>query len=518
MYCHTQSYAEESIYDWHQSPVNSSLMVHGGSGLIQTPTSRMLTNADLVMSYTDNNEYRFWSATLQLFPWMQSTVRYTDVRTQLYSPFPGFSGDQTLKDKGIDVRFRLLSESYLLPELSVGFRDFGGTGFFESEFVGLSKKIGPVDLHLNIGWGYLGRNANISNPLCNLNEDFCDRPGGFDGLGGKVDYQRFFKGTASLFGGLEYQTQWQPLRIKIEYEGNNYSLDRAGVLKQDSKWNFGAAYKWKNFDFSLNYQRGNTIGFGINYNFNLDTIKQTKVDNTPRPLGDKKNEFGLKDIARTRLTQDLLYEAGFALNTSHLTNEEIMVFGQQFNYRNNDEAIERVGRILASELPDSIKTYRIVQTSGTLPMVETEIDADAFKSHAAHQTIKADLKSSYQRQDLSSDSLDYYKPNQVSGFYTGIESFWIQMFGSPEAFYLYQAGVLLNAGYSFNGKTSLSGNLKVNLFENFDKFNFTRDTQNSSLPRVRTDVRDFPLIFGYPIHILLHRSALWVKSCFGCHV
>ena len=165
MYCHTQSYAEESIYDWHQSPVNSSLMVHGGSGLIQTPTSRMLTNADLVMSYTDNNEYRFWSATLQLFPWMQSTVRYTDVRTQLYSPFPGFSGDQTLKDKGIDVRFRLLSESYLLPELSVGFRDFGGTGFFESEFVGLSKKIGPVDLHLNIGWGYLGRNANIRTPF-----------------------------------------------------------------------------------------------------------------------------------------------------------------------------------------------------------------------------------------------------------------------------------------------------------------------------------------------------------------
>lgn len=483
--------AQETPETWNKTPFGSSLMVHGGTGLIQTPTSRMLTDGDLRVSYTDNDEYRFWSVTLQLFPWMQTTVRYTDVRTRLYSPFPGFSGDQTLKDKGIDAKFRLLTESYYLPEVSVGFRDFGGTGFFESEFIGLSKQMGNFDFHVNMGWGYLGTSGNTSNPFCDLADSYCSRPGGFSGLGGKIDYQRFFKGSASVFGGVEYQTPWQPLRLKLEYEGNNYINDRAGALVQDSKWNIGAAYSWNDFDFSVNYQRGNTIGFGVNYNFNLHTLSQTKIDSPPRPLTNKKNNFTMKQIDRTKFTQDLYYQAGFAVSTSHLSEADVTLYGQQMNYRNEDEAVERVGRIMASELPDSVKTYRIVNTIGAIPLVETVIDADEFKKQARYQTLEPNLGSSYQRQDISPPSLENYQPKNTSGFFTGIETFWIQTFGNPEAFYLYQAGVLVNGGYSFDGKTSIAGAIKVNLFENFDKFKFTTDSASSSLPRVRTNVREY---------------------------
>ncbi|WP_158973025.1 YjbH domain-containing protein [Paraglaciecola sp. L3A3] len=466
-------------------------MVHGGTGLIQTPTSRMLSDGDLIASYTDNDEYRFMSATIQLFPWMQTTVRYTDVRTQLYSQVDTFSGNQTLKDKGIDVKFRLLKESSYFPELSVGFRDFGGTGFFESEFIGLSKQVGKIDFHLNMGWGYLGTDNNISNPLCELKDTFCHRPLGYTGNGGKIDYQRFFKGTTSIFGGIEYQTPWQPLRLKLEYEGNNYVTDRAGQLSQDSKWNIGAAYLWNGFDFSVNYQRGNTIGFGVNYNFNLHTIKQVKYDRPPRDITKIKNDFNMDRVDRTRLTQDLLYQGGFAVSTSHITADTFTLYGQQTSYRDKDEAIQRVGRIIASELPESINQYKIVNTSASVPIVETVINADEFKKHAKYQTVKPDIKSTYWRQGLSQDSIDNYNPTNNSGFFTGLETFWIQTFGNPEAFYLYQAGVLLNGGYSFNGKSAISGTLKVNLFENFDKFNYTSDGGESTLPRVRTNVREY---------------------------
>ncbi len=483
--------AEAQSEEWNISPVGSSLMVHGGTGLIQTPTSRMLAEGDLRLNYTDNDEYRFWSATLQLFPWMQTTVRYTDVRTRLYSPFPGFSGDQTLKDKGIDVKFRLLEESYYLPELSVGFRDFGGTGFFESEFIGLSKQAGNFNFHVNMGWGYLGTTGNVSNPFCEASDSYCDRPGGFTGNGGKIDYQRFFKGPASLFGGIEYQTPWEPLRLKLEYEGNNYINDRAGSLTQDSKWNFGANYSWNDFDFSLNYQRGNTIGFGVSYNFNLHTLSQIKVDKPPRPLSNDKNEFGVTDINSQRLTQDLYYQAGFALSTSHIKDNEVTIFGQQTSYRYEDEATERVGRILASELPESVDTYRIVNTAGSVPMVETVVDAQEFKRQARYETLEPNLAESYKREDISQDSLDHYNPKNTSGFFTGIEAFWIQTFGNPEEFYLYQAGVMVNGGYSFDGKTSVAGTIKANLLQNFDKFNFTTDRAPSTLPRVRTNIREY---------------------------
>lgn len=489
--CTLASGQETSSQDWNISPVGSSLMVHGGTGLIQTPTSRMLTEGDLRVSYTDNDEYRFWSATLQLFPWMQATVRYTDVRTRLYSPYPGFSGDQTLKDKGIDAKFRLLKESYYMPELSVGFRDFGGTGFFESEFIGLSKQLGPVNFHVNMGWGYLGTDGNVSNPFCDASDSFCDRPGGFTGNGGKIDYQRFFKGSASLFGGLEYQTPWEPLRLKVEYEGNNYVNDQAGSLEQDSKWNFGANYRWNKFDFSLNYQRGNTIGFGVSYNFNLHQISQLKFDAPPRELSAKPNASSIDDINLARMNRDLFSQAGFVTTDSEINDEQVTVYGQQISYRDNDVAIERMGRIMASELPDSVKEYKVVNTNGSVPLVQTQVDADAFKREARYETVTPNLKSTYKRQDIQSDTLANYDPANTSGFFTGIETFWVQTFGNPEDFYLYQAGILANGGYSFNGKTSVAGTIKVNIFENFDKFNFTTDSASSTLPRVRTNAREY---------------------------
>jgi len=483
--------AEDSAYQWQQTSGSSSLMVHGGTGLIQTPSARMLPAGDLRASYTDNEEYRFWSVTLQLYPWMQSTVRYTDVRTKLYNSDEGFSGDQTLKDKGIDVKFRLHKESYLLPELSVGFRDFGGTGFFESEFIGLSKQAGPFDIHVNMGWGYLGSRGNVSNPFCTVADSFCQRPRGYSGQGGKIDYNRFFKGPAAIFGGIEYQTPWQPLRFMLEYEGNHYQNDRAGKLEQDSRWNVGAAYQWGNVDFSLNYQRGNTIGFGVTYNFNMHSLKQTQFDKPPRTLTNKKNDFAINSIDRKQLTEDLRYLAGFNVSASHLTENSMTIYGKQSVYRHEDEAIERVGRILASELPETVNTYRIVSTKGAVPIIEVEIDAKKFKEQAKYQTLEADLPLSYKRQDLSQDSVDNYNPKKKGGMSTGLEIFYTQSIGNPETFYFYQGGVMANAGYSFDGKTSISGAIKVTLFDNFDEFNFTRDSQDTPLHRVRTDVRKY---------------------------
>jgi hypothetical protein len=36
---------------------------------------------------------------MQLFPWLETTLRYTDVRTRKYSSVEAFSGDQSYKDK-----------------------------------------------------------------------------------------------------------------------------------------------------------------------------------------------------------------------------------------------------------------------------------------------------------------------------------------------------------------------------------------------------------------------------------
>ncbi|HEY0924894.1 YjbH domain-containing protein [Rheinheimera pacifica] len=475
---------------WQQLPSGVSQMAHGGVGLIQTPTARMAPAGDLSINYTDNEEYRLWSVSIQLFDWMESTVRYTDVRTQLYSDDPGFSGNQTYKDKGIDVKFRLLQESTYLPQVSVGFRDFGGTGLFESEFISLSKKWGDFDFHLGMGWGYLGTAGNTKNPFCELKDSFCSRPGGFSGLGGKVDYDKFFKGPASLFGGIEYQTPWQPLRLKLEYEGNNYTSDYAGELEQDSRWNIGAVYRWKDFNFDLNYQRGNTLGFGVHYAMNLHTVTQVKIKPAPRLIPEQL-DADKQTSDRDALRRALYTEAGFVLQSSYIKDDEFVLYGYQVAYRDHDEATERIGRILATEVPATISKYRIVTYAGNLPMVETVVDAEQFITAARYDALQTDIKSTYVRQQPEQRTLDFTSLPDQTGFYTGVETFWLQTFGNPEAFYMYQGGIFANAGYRLTNNLSVNGTAKVTLLENFDKFNFKVDAQNTPLPRVRTYVREY---------------------------
>lgn len=474
-----------------QVRVKPSQMVQGGNGLIQTPTARMRDTGGMAINYTDNGEYRFWSVNIQLFDWMEATARYTDVRTQLYSPVDSFSGDQTLKDKGIDVKFRVWKESYYLPDISVGFRDFGGTGFFESEYVNASKSIGPFDFHLGLGWGYLGTSDDIANPFCKLRDSFCERPGGFSGRGGKVDYDQFFKGTAAFFGGVEYQTPWEPLTLKLEFEGNDYSNDRAGELEQDSRWNFGAVYRYKDFDFSLNYQRGNTVGFGVTYRFNMNTASQIKIDEPPRSLMSRRAPDSVEKVNKSRLYNDMLRQGGFLLSDAQVSEDSAVFYGTQLEYRDQDEAIERLGRIAASELPDSVKTYNIIDNGAGIPMVNTQVDAEAFIAAARYESVDADIEETYVRVAPTQTQMEEYDPENTTGLFYGADFFWTQSFGNPEDFYLYQTGLLLTGGYAVDENLAFISSARVTLLDNFDKFNFLVDNEEVSLPRVRTRVREY---------------------------
>jgi hypothetical protein len=459
-------------------------MNQGGTGLLQTPTARMNETGDFFINYADNEEYRFWSVSLQLFPWMQATARYTDVRNRLYSQYESFSGTQTYKDKGLDVKFRLLEESFYLPETSIGFRDIGGTGLFNSEFINFSKRLYDFDFHLGIGWGHLGSSGNITNPFCKLDDDFCNRPTGFTGRGGKVDYQKFFKGEAAIFGGVEYRTPWAPLTLKLEYEGNDYSRDFARDVVQDKKWNIGANYHWQNVDFGLSYQRGNTIAFNVSYNFNFNTAKQHKLQASPRSL----IQTSASNYESKTLKRALTSEAGFVTKELKAENNVLTLIGAQTSFRDDDESTERVARILSTSSNEQFEKYRIVEVSNNLPMVETEVDVEKFEAAAKQLSPNLDITESFTRQ---SPTEEIVLNRDKTKFSWGVKPFWIQSFGNPEAFYMYQGGALVSAGVNMPGNFAVHSTVKATLLENFDEFNFKVDSENSPLPRVRTYIREY---------------------------
>ncbi|KOR27745.1 polysaccharide biosynthesis protein, partial [Achromatium sp. WMS3] len=159
--------------------------------------------------------------------------------------------------------------------------------------------------------------------------------------------------------------------------------------------------------------------------------------------------------------------------------------------RNHNEATERVGRVLASELPESVKTYRIVEHNSNVPMLETDIDADNFKSKARYEGLQPDLSETYISRDPSHTTIANFQPNNPSRILFNARTFWNSSFGGPENFYIYEGGAVLGTGYAFNPNYALKTNAKITLIDNYNEFNYLEDNQNTSLPRVRTLVRRY---------------------------
>ncbi|WP_200853200.1 YjbH domain-containing protein, partial [Klebsiella pneumoniae] len=105
----------------------------------------------------------------------------------------------------------------------LGLRDIGGTGLFDGEYLVATKQVGPLDFTLGFGWGYLGNRANLSGDKISSTD--CGRDSNYGGNGGILDLGRMFTGCTALFGGIEYQTPLAPLRLQLEYDGNDYRSD-----------------------------------------------------------------------------------------------------------------------------------------------------------------------------------------------------------------------------------------------------------------------------------------------------
>ena len=125
---------------------------YGVSGLIDVPSARHYPDGQLLLSASQDERYNQFSITYQAAPcccvvpvqWLQNRFYW---------------------DRNYEVKLRLWAESGLLPETSVGIRDFAGTGVFASEYIVSSKKIGRTDVTLGIGWGRLSGKSSIENPL-----------------------------------------------------------------------------------------------------------------------------------------------------------------------------------------------------------------------------------------------------------------------------------------------------------------------------------------------------------------
>ncbi|MDP5255277.1 MULTISPECIES: YjbH domain-containing protein [unclassified Vibrio] len=465
----------------------------GGVGLMQMPSARMMEQGEFTFNVTNNDDYINYAVSLQVFPWLESTIRYTQVHDLLYSDDASFSGDTDYTDKSIDIKARLLEESFWLPQVSLGFRDIGGTGLFDSEFIAANKRLGPLDFTLGIGWGYIGNSGNLFGKTSGSSD--CERDSAFESEGGSIELGRMFTGCTAVFGGLEYQTPWQPLVLKLEYDGNDYQSDfpvTEGDISMpvDSHWNVGAVYALTDWaKIRLSYERGNTLTAGLSMGTNLANLRSVWIDDKAPSYQETAPVDQLTDEQWVQLTQDINDIAGYKQTSVYQKEDVVTVVGEAKKYRDRREGEERVATLIANT-GLSAKTYRVVEVSDKQSVAQTDIDAHTFKRVAQVDYPNArfdDARFPTEAKEVDGE----LKAQSIDDLDYGLSPSLKQTFGSAEGFYLYAIGMNASASYWLNDHFIASGSLYGNIENNYDKFTYTVPPDGTSVKRVRTLARQY---------------------------
>ncbi|MNU48223.1 hypothetical protein D3C71_371300 [compost metagenome] len=460
----------------------------GGVGLLQTPTARMAPAGELSVNASRTDPYSRYSISLQPFDWLEGSFRYTAITNRKYGP-ESLSGDQSYKDKAVDVKVRLWQESHWAPELALGFRDVGGTGLFSSEFLVANKRYDDFDFTAGVAWGYLGNRGDFDNPAGWVDDRFKTRPDS-DGTG-DVNTNAYFRGRPSLFGGVSYQTPWDPLSLKLEYEGNDYKNEpKDNQIKQDSPINIGAVFKLTDsVDLSAGWERGNTAMFGITLHTNFVSRKAPAKTYDPpaerlpaQAPATAPDQVNWADVSR-RLQKN----AGYNVERITQRGPELFVYGEQTNYFHSAKAVGRASRILDNSVNDDIDWFTLVNKRYDMPLEETSVPRQTFREvvnneeplQSLHRTTEVNAAMPHAETTLYTQARD--------PFNYGIGLGYKQNIGGPDGL-LYQLTADADAEYRFTRNTWWSGLLSVNLVNNYDHFTYDAP---SGLPRVRTDLREY---------------------------
>ena len=465
----------------------------GGVGLLQTPSARMAPAGELSLTASRTDPYSRYSVSFQPFDWLEGAFRYTSISNRNYGS-EALSGDQSYKDKAIDAKVRLIEETHWLPQVALGARDLGGTGLFSSEYFVGNKRFGDLDLSLGLAWGYIGNRGDIDNPLGWVDDKFNDRPDstGLVETAGNFNGNTYFRGSPSFFGGVTYQTPWDPLSLKLEYEGNDYKHEPLKNNQvQDSPINLGFVFKASDWvDLHAAWERGNTAMFGITLHTNFSTRKApTKsFDPKPEPVPDVKPTTAPTDVQWGGVAKRLQNNAGYTVSKITQRDSELIVYGEQGRYFHTPKAVGRASRILDNSVNDQIDWFTMVDTRYSLPVEEVSVPRDTFREVVQEDRPLEDLRRVTEQNvpvPHQEKTLFTQKPNK---FTYGLGLGYKQNVGGPDGFLLYQFSADLTAEYRFKPDLWWNSTLSANLINNFDKFKYDAP---SGLPRVRTDLRQY---------------------------
>ena len=232
-----------SLFFPHSASSDTQRVAAGNFGLpgvLDIPTARRLPDGELITTH-QNHKYLFMNGiSFQALPRLGVSFRYGGLGLG-----GNFAQGRYTWDRSFDAHISVLDEGAYRPAISLGLRDFIGTGWYSSEYLVGTKSIGNLELTAGLGFGRLAGRNTISNPLSALSSRFDQRKTNSSGRGGTLGTINWFQGDAAGFYGLQYHVS-EKITLSTEYTPDLMSRE-SSYLNVNSPWNFGASYRLNDY-------------------------------------------------------------------------------------------------------------------------------------------------------------------------------------------------------------------------------------------------------------------------------
>jgi len=462
-------------------------------GLIQTPTADSKKEGTVSFTFNKNDIWKFGTLSVSPFDWLEASYFYYRPSDLIWNNTRGH-----YLDKGFNVKFKYKPKNNNLPHLAIGLDDFAGTGFFTREYIVATQELRDIKISLGMGWGKFVGTNNFENPLSFLSDSLDIRPAVSDNydLGGTPSYDKWFRGNAAMFGGVEYFfPKVKGLSMKVEYDPYDYfdfsAQNRNDAIyelrKKDSDINIGFSYPVREFlTIDASYIKGNTFNLsftiGATFNGKLRSKPEFKPTIKTRENDDKSEMVFYEDLLHNLNNNNLL------LQTASLTKEKLDISISTSQHRNAIRSSSYAGSIASKVSRD----HNINLSQINISHINAGVELNNITYIANHLDSSKDtpIEIIERYTKLDSGNKNNYKNHEFQpsvkfpAVFSSFSPALVSYVGNPEKFYFGGLDLQNISEIQLNRNFLLSSEINYSLYNNFQD---TISGPASRMEHVRTD-------------------------------
>ena len=454
-------------------PVTSSNF--GLPGIVDLPTARRFPDGELIVTQQLHKSLARSGISFQALPRVGVSFRYTG---------HGVNGREAYgrinHDRSFDAHISIINEGIYIPAISIGLRDFIGTGWYSSEYIVGTKSFRNVEFTGGLGFGRLAGRDAFSNPLSIFSSRFEQRDGDAVGRGGTLGTINWFQGDASAFYGIQYHVS-DKITISSEYTPDLMSRENA-YLDAKSPWNFGATYQLNNYiNLSAQFLYGSQMSVTAHVSINPSRPPLLGgKELAPVPMRLRKESAYLLKQNNIEAIRNVLAADKFEIQELKFNNESVNIIVTNTKFRSTAQAVGRVASTLQRFTSNDFKYANISFLSRNIITGSYRVDLEKVIDEQFNPVLKAHEVRSILAVDI--DTLPAGENNQR--FTWGLGPYITHRLFNPDLPLSLETGAEVKAGYQITPSLKISGAVRKSVLTNLTD---NKRRSNSSLPRVHSD-------------------------------